>query len=836
MDIASHCSELKSVSLVYSIDSSAPPSGRYVAENILVDSPTDQSSRWSASVHNDSNQWITLRLNTLSIFHKSHPCNMKDFKIYLGLSREKMVEVLHASLKNDNIPESFSLRYIDDSGLCFPTLYLKIVPLSAHGASFNSSIWYISITGIADEGSIQRVKQAYDQYQETQALRHLLKHLRQRRLLSPYQSILERAGIQVEHPLVSQLHSSIVIRGDWANAERLLNELSDAGLFEKHLQSHTSRAVWRRLHDTVEDSNDSVPPPRGGHAMCIDHRSSLIYVFGGFNGQQCLDDLWVYDIGKGTWRVLDASTSPKPNAPGPRSCHKMVYDSRSNSLYVLGKLPESDESKSKQNGTATVSGDRAGPSRTNKSEFYRYDIEGNTWEQLTDPASVGGPPLIFDHQMVIDSDRRMIYVSGGRVGEGEWLSNNTKYSGMYSYNLQHKKWLLLQHLEPGVHSTVIIPPRFGHSMVLEPTSQTLFLFAGQHGEKFLSDLYAYDINTSTAKELSSNVTACGGPEPSLMQRAVINPKAQEIYVFNGLTRASASASLTYLPPNSPCWVYRYRDRPGKWLRVLHGVTGDVSSEDEIPVSRFVQEAVYDPTTSKIYIHGGNAGTSSPLEQVLEGVNGKEIDGLEEMKRLGDFWEMRLQRSSSSDVIRRATFLIRQQRFKEMCEESPAVRALTFLQGEVWSVVNHSDPEEAQSFRILLTHLLSSQSMPASPGGPLHEVPDRADNTLPPRKRTRPNTPEESPVRHSRAEASVSVANAGAAGGTSSSSSQLTGKNVAEKMLETRDPLESGTDVLTEEKFQQRNEVFEKILHFIDEDEKQPASNLLDLFGINLSSC
>ncbi|KAG7098462.1 hypothetical protein E1B28_000408 [Marasmius oreades] len=750
----------------------------------------------------------------------AHPCNMKDFKVYLGLAREQMVEVLHGSLKNDNIPETFSLKYVDDSGLCFPTLYVKIVPLSAHGASFNSSIWYISMTGIADEAVIQRVKQVYDQYQETQALRHLLKHLRQRRLLTPYQSILERAGVEVEHPLVSKLHSSTVLHGDWTNAERVLHELSDTGLFESHLQSHQSRAIWKRIHG---GGGDNVPSPRGGHAMCIDHRNSLIYLFGGFDGRQCLDDLWVYDICKRTWRSLDESTSSQLEAPGPRSCHKMVHDPTSNSLYVLGKLPESDELKTRQNGNTPASRDRIAPSRTSASEFYRYDVEGRTWEQLTDPAGVGGPSLLFDHQMAIDGDRRIIYVSGGRVGDGEGWSN-TKYSGMYSYSLQHKKWLLLQHLETGVHSTVVIPPRFGHSMVLDPTTQTLFLFAGQHGDNFLSDLYSYDINTSTAKELSSNITACGGPEPSFSQRAVINPKAQEIYVFNGLTRAPTSGSLTFLPPNSPCWVYRYRDRPGKWLRVLHGPTGSPINDDEIPVSRFAQEVVYDPTTSSIYFHGGNTGTSGPLGKAFEKDNEKEVTGSEE--RLGDFWEMKLQRSSSSDVIRRATFLIRQQRFKEMCEESPAVRALAFLQNEVSSVVNHHDPEEAESFRTLLTHLLSSHSMPGSP--PLHEVPERSGETLPPRKRTRPNTPEQSPVRLSRTEAG------GATTGTSSSRSA--GKNVAERMLETKDPLEPATDASSEQRFQQRNEVFEKILHFIDQDEKQPTSNLLDLFGINLSPC
>ena len=67
-------------------------------------------------------------------------------------------------------------------------------------------------------------------------------------------------------------------------------------------------------------------------------------------------------------------------------------------------------------------------------------------------------------------------------------------------------------------------------MVLDPITQTLFLFSGQYGDRFLADLYTYDINTGMAKELCSNFTTSGGPEASFTQRAIINPRAQEIYV------------------------------------------------------------------------------------------------------------------------------------------------------------------------------------------------------------------------------------------------------------------------------------------------------------------
>lgn len=55
---------------------------------------------------------------------------MKDFKICVGLTKDRMTEVLSATLKDDSVPETFSLRHTNSAGVPFPSLYLKIVPIS----------------------------------------------------------------------------------------------------------------------------------------------------------------------------------------------------------------------------------------------------------------------------------------------------------------------------------------------------------------------------------------------------------------------------------------------------------------------------------------------------------------------------------------------------------------------------------------------------------------------------------------------------------------------------------------------------------------------------------
>src|ERR1700761_7715188 len=165
-------------------------------------------------------------------------------------------------------------------------------------------------------------------------MRYVLKHLRQHRFLTPYNSILSRCGLQVEDPLVTELHENVVLQDNWAKAEQIIQRMSQTDLFDEYRNSNQCRSVWKRLHG--KDANGDVPSPRGGHAMCIDHAGGTIYLFGGWNGTNSLDDFWAYDIKQDKWRVLCYSTTSERNAPGARSCHKMVFDAKTGNIYVLG--------------------------------------------------------------------------------------------------------------------------------------------------------------------------------------------------------------------------------------------------------------------------------------------------------------------------------------------------------------------------------------------------------------------------------------------------------------------------------------------------------------------
>lgn len=54
----------------------------------------------------------------------------------------------------------------------------------------------------------------------------------------------------------------------------------------------------------------------------------------------------------------------------------------------------------------------------------------------------GGPDLIYDHQMCMDTEKQMLYVFGGRTVNPD--TNQHNYSGLYRYNVNTNSWKLLR--------------------------------------------------------------------------------------------------------------------------------------------------------------------------------------------------------------------------------------------------------------------------------------------------------------------------------------------------------------------------------------------------------
>jgi muskelin len=191
----------------------------------------------------------------------------------------------------------------------------------------------------------------------------------------------------------------------------------------------------------------------------------------------------------------------------------------------------------------------------------------------------------------------------------------------------------------------------------------------------------------------------------------------------------------------------------------------------------------------------------------------------------------------------------------MCEEMLPVKALNFLQTEVSAVVDHSDAEEAEAFRSLLTYLLtpSASSTSARTKEPASEK-EHIDS--PPRKRSRPNTPDDDRDhdydydrdhdRHDHEDTWTDKLGDEDEDEHAHSHSMRAVSAFSLKGIE--DPIErvvrrersresedagkrergSNGGRLSGTRFSQRNEVFESMLEFVTDNEKQPGGSLLDI--------
>ena len=175
---------------------------------------------------------------------------------------------------------------------------------------------------------------------------------------------------------------------------------------------------WARVRGL--DPDGDVPCRRGGHAMCIDEQGGIVYLFGGWDGQRSLDDFWAYEIATDAWRCLSVATSRDKNGPGPRACHKMVFDSKTGSIYLLGRLGEGDgmtdhharhperaEGHSREGSLPWAAASAihgAGPQEIGSaypsqcSEFYRYHTRGldaGSWDLLSLDTAVSRSVRIY---------------------------------------------------------------------------------------------------------------------------------------------------------------------------------------------------------------------------------------------------------------------------------------------------------------------------------------------------------------------------------------------------------------------------------------------------------
>lgn len=164
-------------------------------------------------------------------------------------------------------------------------------------------------------------------------MRLCLKHFRQQGYEEAFAALQRRTNVHLEHPDMSELHHTLVVDGDFARVERIVEQFVDDGLLDEYLSMQDYKAVWTQ--QTIEEDAKR-PGMRGGHQLIVDSTTGLMYLFGGWDGFEDLSDMWQFDVRTNAWTLIH-ERAEEFGGPTPRSCHKMVFDPSSSQLFVLGR-------------------------------------------------------------------------------------------------------------------------------------------------------------------------------------------------------------------------------------------------------------------------------------------------------------------------------------------------------------------------------------------------------------------------------------------------------------------------------------------------------------------
>jgi hypothetical protein len=196
----------------------------------------------------------------------------------------------------------------------------------------------------------------------------------------------------------------------------------------------------------------TAPAARESSSAVYDSTSNILTIYGGDAGSTPFGDVWILSHANGmggtpAWTQL----APTGTAPVPRSGHSAIYDSSSNRMIVFGGF----------NGTQTF---------------------GETWV-LTAPNGLGGTPAwtqitatgtaptLGFHSAVYDQQANSMYIFAGTSTTSKLETSNHTFvlSAANGLPVGTQNWV------------VSAPPvRYSQSAFYDSSSNSLFIFAGQH--------------------------------------------------------------------------------------------------------------------------------------------------------------------------------------------------------------------------------------------------------------------------------------------------------------------------------------------------------------------
>jgi len=241
------------------------------------------------------------------------------------------------------------------------------------------------------------------------------------------------------------------------------------------------------------------PGCRENNGVVISDSARKIFLFGGYNGQSWLNDLWEYDIESKRWTCIQESSDPNrdnasgadgPAAPQPHQPASAAVVAAATG-QVQGKAPSRRFGYVSvvHQGKFVLWGGFDGSRWLN--DMYVFDFSTKTWMEIQ---ASGALPSVRSCPAWA-KDGSSFYIQGGYDGV-------ERKSDFFACDLETYTWTEMPCLgQPP-------SPRYFHSCCLY--GNKMYLYGGYSGTERLADMHAYDFETNHW----SQVDCSGGDAPS----------------------------------------------------------------------------------------------------------------------------------------------------------------------------------------------------------------------------------------------------------------------------------------------------------------------------------
>lgn len=268
---------------------------------------------------------------------------------------------------------------------------------------------------------------------------------------------------------------------------------------------------WQRM----PECDEFVGARRSKHTV-VAYNDSL-YVFGGDNGKNMLNDLLRFDVTEKSWgRAFTTGTPPAPRYHHSAAVHE-------SSMFVFGGYTGDIHSNS---------------NLTNKNDLFEYRFPSGQWVEWKFDIKRAPVPRSAHGAAVYDSK---LWIFAGYDG-------NARLNDMWSISLLNEPRLWVE-----VHQTGDCPPTCCNFPVAV-ARDSMFVFSGQSGAKITNSLFQFHFKEHYWTRISTEHILRGAPPPPTRRYGhTMVAFDRNLYVFGGAADGTLPNDLHCFDLDAQTW-------------------------------------------------------------------------------------------------------------------------------------------------------------------------------------------------------------------------------------------------------------------------------------------